>query len=155
MTVILELTLVSTEGLNNYTSCLNPILKPFITVTKFPPFTTTTPTTAWDNNMIRVPLDPTFFSEASSCLYLQLFIKRRIMGQDQIGWCFIPASDIGLLTPDSVRYLSYRLRGRDGSRRHVIINISVRLDITTSLSPNIDTTCYTVIGIPVTAIRRA
>ncbi|CAI8619362.1 unnamed protein product [Vicia faba] len=154
MTVILELTLISTEGLNNYTSCLNPTIRPFITLTKFPPTTTTTPITAWDNNMFRVSLDPTFFSEASSCLYLQLFIKRRIMGQAQLGWCFIPASDVGFLTSESVRYLSYRLRGSDGSRRHVIINISVRLEISTALSTNMDT-CHTVIGIPVTAIRRA
>ncbi|CAL5214755.1 unnamed protein product [Lathyrus oleraceus] len=153
MTVILELTLISTEGLNNYISCLNPTVRPFITLTKFPPTATTTPTTPWNNNMFHVPLDPTFFSEASSCLYLQLFIKRRIMGQAQLGWCFIPASDIGLLTPDSVRYLSYRLRGKDGSRRHIIINISVRLDIT-SLTTDMDT-CHTVIGIPVTAIGGA
>jgi len=153
MTVILELTLISTEGLNNYTSYLNPTIKPFITLTKFPP-TTSTPPKACDNiNMFHVPLDPTFFSDPSSCLYLQVFTKRRIMGQAQLGWCFVPASDIGLLTPGSVRYLSYRLRGKDGSRGHGIINISVRLEITTLMSSNMDT-CHTVIGIPVTTTFR-
>ncbi|GAU19503.1 hypothetical protein TSUD_77470 [Trifolium subterraneum] len=53
------------------------------------------------------------------------------MGQTQLGWCFIPASDVALLTPGSVQYLSYRLRERDGSRGQAIINISVRLEITT------------------------
>ncbi|KAK2385047.1 hypothetical protein QL285_072323 [Trifolium repens] len=153
MTVILELTVISIEGLNNYTSCLNPTITPIITLTKFPLTTTTTPIMAWDNNMFRVPLDPTFFQDASSYIYLQLFTKRRIMGQTQLGWCFIPASDIVLLRPGSVQYLSYRLRERDGSRGQAVINISVKLEITTLLSPNIDS-CDTVIGIPVTGVQR-
>ncbi|PNX80087.1 hypothetical protein L195_g009162 [Trifolium pratense] len=153
MTVLLELTVLSTEGLNNYTSCLNPTIRPFITLTKFPLTTTTTPIMARDNNMFRIPLDPTFFHNASSYLYLQIFTKRRIMGQTQLGWCFIPASDIALLRPGSVQYLSYRLRERDGTRGQVIINISVRLEITTLLSSNMDS-CNTVIGIPITAVRR-
>lgn len=160
-TSVIELTVISTEGLNNYTSYLNPTIRPSsITLTKFPP----TPTTAtvslsrWDDKF-RVSLDHSFFTDtySSSCLYLQLFTKRRFMSPAQIGWCMIPASDFGLLTPGSVRYLSYRLRGRDGCRGHAIINISIRLEntswLSTSLSPPTMDTCHTVIGIPVTAIR--
>lgn len=170
ITTVLELTIISTEGLDNYTdSCFSPTwLRPFITLTKLPPTPTLTHVTSGavdDIHKFRVPLDPTFFSDPYSSLYLRLFTRRRIVGPTQLGWCLIPASDIGPLTPGSVRYLSYRLRGRDNSSRgHAIINISIRLMeehehvnliapwISTSLSPTMDT-CHTVIGIPVKAIR--
>ncbi|KAJ1411850.1 C2 domain [Sesbania bispinosa] len=173
-TTVVELTVISAEGLHNYTSYFTPTIRPFITLTKLSGPATTThvskvddnPTPRWEDHKFRVPLDPTFFSDTHSSLYLQLFTKRRIVGPAQLGWCLIPGSDIGLLPPGSVQYLSYRLRGRDGSRGHAIVNISIRLLegkrqgrvnlnapwMLTSLSPTIDA-CHTVIGMPVTAIR--
>ncbi|TKY60582.1 hypothetical protein E2542_SST17681 [Spatholobus suberectus] len=152
---VVEITVTSLQGLNNYTSFLIPTIKPFITLSTH---VGSTSAVAEDTQKLRVALDPTFFSDVRSCLHLQLFTKRRILGPAQLGWCLIPAHDIGLLPPGSVRYLSYRLRGRDGARGHVIVNLSVRLEnapsMSTSLSPTMDT-CHAVIGIPVTAIRGA
>lgn len=155
---VLDITVTSLQGLNNYTSFLNPTIKPFITLTTLPPTASTSAFLDHTQNLkLRLALDPTFFSDMRSCLHLQLFTKRRIMGPAQLGWCVIPAHDIGVLPSSSVRYLSYRLRGRDGARGHVIVNLSVTLEnapwMSTSLSPTTDDTCHTVIGIPVTAIR--
>ncbi|RDY12939.1 hypothetical protein CR513_02200, partial [Mucuna pruriens] len=154
---VVEITITSLEGLNNYTSFLNPTIKPFITLSNLPSTHVVGSTSAvGDTQKFRIALDPTFFSDVRSCLHLQLFTKRRILGPAQLGWSLIPAHDIGLLPPGSVRYLSYRLRGRDGARGHVIINLSVRLEnapwMSTSQSPTMDA-CHTVIGIPVTTIR--
>ena len=176
-TIVLEISVISTEGLNNYTSYFNPTIKPFITITKLPTPTHVdvvddggggglSPTSSTWDHKFRVPVDPTFFSDGYSCLHLQIFTKRRIVGPAQIGWCLIPPSDIGLIPPGCVRYLSYRLRARDGSRGHAIINISVRLEGLANVyfdnnnnnnvpwvAPIVDAG-HTVIGIPVTAIRR-
>lgn len=170
-TTMMEITIISAEGLNKYTSYFNPTIKPFVTITKLP--ATATQMVSMSsvehggggilNHKFRVPVDHSFFQDLYSCLYLQLFTKRRIVGPAQLGWCLIPASDIGFLSPGSVRYLSYRLRAKDGSRGHAVINISVRLEghvhvnvnvppwLSTSVSPTVDT-CHTVIGIPVTAM---
>ncbi|KAK7358653.1 hypothetical protein VNO77_00591 [Canavalia gladiata] len=157
-TTVVEITLLSVEGLSNYTSFFNPSIKPFITLTNLPPNSMSRVEDG--DHKFRVPLDPTF-SDMRSCLHLHLFTKRKILGPAQLGWCLIPVSDIGLLPPGSVRYLSYRLRGRDGCRGHAIINLSVRLEghtnlnapwLSTSLSPELGAR-HTVIGIPVTAIR--
>ncbi|KAF1862597.1 hypothetical protein Lal_00014137 [Lupinus albus] len=162
-TVVVEITIISIEGLNNYTSFFNPTIKPFITITKLPSTTTTpmTTTTTW-NHKFRVTVDHSFFQDRYSCLYLQLFTKRRIMGPTQLGWCMIPASDIGVLPQGSVGYLSYRLRAKDGSRGYAVINLSVRLEghghghgyvnNVPRMSTNRDTP-HTVVGIPVTAVR--
>ncbi|CAL0330937.1 unnamed protein product [Lupinus luteus] len=167
-TVVVEITIISIEGLNNYTSFFNPTIKPFITITKLSTTTTTpiTTTLTWDHKF-RITLDHSFFQDRYQCLYLQLFTKRRIMGLTQLGWCMIPALDIGLLPQGSVGYLSYRLRAKDGSRGQAVINLSVRLEghghdghvhvsnvpwMSTSVSPTTDTR-HTVIGIPITAVR--
>lgn len=103
-----------------------------------------------EEHMFRVPVDHTFFFDTQhSSLQLQLYNKRRILGPTQLGWCMIPALDIGFLNhrdSAAVRYLSYRLRATDGCRSDIIINLSVKL----LGSPD---TCQTVIGIPVTAVR--
>lgn len=154
----LEISVVSIEGLNNYSSYFSRI-RPFIALTKLPT------QVVYDgggggtrDHVFRVPVDPTFFSDTYSCLHLQLYNNRRIVGPTKLGWCMIPPSDIASLLPnDSVRYLSYRLRATDGSRGHVIINLSIRLQRGGSCSslPWITPpyTCQTVIGIPVTAVR--
>lgn len=71
--------------------------------------------------MFRVPVDPSFFSVSYT---LTLPIPHH-----------------------SVSYLSYRLRAKDGSRTHFIVNLSIRLH--RSADPD---TCQPVFGIPVNAI---
>ncbi|KAJ1376149.1 hypothetical protein SESBI_50243 [Sesbania bispinosa] len=146
----LEISVESAEGLGEYSSFFSRV-RPFITLTKLPTHAVYQYEGGTREHVFRVPVDPTFFSDTYSSLHLQLYNKRRFVGPTQLGWCMIPASDIGILSHDSVRYLSYRLRATDGSRSHLIINLSIRLQgwIT---SPSLDT-CQTVIGIPVTALR--
>ncbi|KAI4315381.1 hypothetical protein L6164_028196 [Bauhinia variegata] len=166
---VLEITVLSVEGLRHNSFCLcSRRIRPFITLTKLP----APPTHAdkashaynskgddeggfksgWDQKF-RVPVDPTFFSDRYSSIHVQLYKKRPIVGQDQLGWCLIPAADIGFLPPGSIRYLSYRVRCKDGSRGNGIIDLSVTLDgfvqrMSTSAKPT-GNTCHTVIGIPV------
>ncbi|XP_020218098.1 uncharacterized protein LOC109801442 [Cajanus cajan] len=145
----LEISLVSAQGLNQRSSCFNQIT-PFITLTKLPAQAVYHHEGGGTgDHVFRVPLDPTFFSDTYSRLHLQLFNKRRFVGPTQLGSCLIPPSDIALLPYDSLRYLSYRLRARDGSRSHVIVNLSICL----RGSPDLHT-CQPVIGIPVTAVRK-
>ncbi|TKY70917.1 hypothetical protein E2542_SST07211 [Spatholobus suberectus] len=148
----LEITVVSAEGLNEHSSYFNRI-RPFITLTKLPAHVVY----QYDGggtgeHVFRVPVDPTFFSDTYSRLHLQLYNKRRFAGPTQLAWCLIPASDIALLPYNSLRYLSYRLRAKDGSRSHVIVNLSIRLQ--GSCYPMDPDTCQAVIGIPVTAVRK-
>ncbi|XP_061337283.1 uncharacterized protein LOC133284301 [Gastrolobium bilobum] len=153
MTTTLEIVVVSAEGLDKYSSSSSY----FITLVKLPNHAVCQHDGGGGTreHMFRVPVDPTFFSDRHSCLHLQLYNKRRIVGPTQLGWCLIPVTDIGLLPHDSVRYLSYRLRTRDGSRSHVIINLSVRLQGSCSSVPWLTSPSLvdTVIGIPVTAAR--
>lgn len=174
---ILEITILSAEGLQTSSAALfSRRIRPFITFTTVLPspynpskgdkkcqvYRTrvddeggTNPT--WGDKF-RVPLDATFFADIYSAVYLQLYTKRLIGGQAQLGWCQIPAHDIGTPPVGSVRYLSYRLRTRDGSRSHGIVNLAIKLEALAPVagqrvfldsgSPNVDTR-QTVIGIPV------
>lgn len=174
---ILEITILSAEGLNTSSAALfSHRIRPFITLTTALPspynpkkgdkkchvYSTrvddeggTNPT--WGDKF-RVPLDATFFTDIYSSVYLQLYTKRLIVGQAQLGWCQIPAHDIGTPPVGSVRYLSYRLRARDGSRSQGIVNLAIKLEALDTVagqrvfldsdSPNADTR-QTVIGIPV------
>lgn len=78
----------------------------------------------------QLPLDQTFFYLRKSGIYLQLYTKHLLMGNTQLGWCLIPVSDIfGRLIPvGSTQFLSYRLRDRDGSRGHGVVNVAVKLE---------------------------
>ena len=51
-------------------------------------------------------------------------------GKIQLGWFQIPAGDIleGFSPAGTLRHLSYRLRDRDGTRGHGIVNVAVRLE---------------------------
>jgi hypothetical protein len=176
---ILEITVLSAEGLKTSSSALfSNRVRPFITFTTALPspynpcskgdkkcpnaYRTrvddeggTNPT--WGDKF-RVPLDATFFADIYSSVHLQLYTKRLIVGQALLGWCQIPAHDIGSPPVGSVRYLSYRLRARDGSRSHGIVNLAIKLEALAPVagrrvfldsdSPNVDTR-QTVIGIPV------
>ncbi|XVF51536.1 hypothetical protein PTKIN_Ptkin04bG0192600 [Pterospermum kingtungense] len=165
----LELTVVSAQGLKS-TACSSLFshrLRPFITVTTFPPCTSSggcyyknrhvfqtrvddqggvNPT--WGDKF-HVPIDDTFFANRYSCIILQLFTKRLIAGQSQLGWCQIPAADIGLPPVGSVRQLSYRLRDGDGTRTQGVVNVTVKLEAPVSAAATTHDTCQPVIGVPV------
>ncbi|CAL5429841.1 unnamed protein product [Camellia sinensis] len=171
----MEITVISAEGLKNKSSALfSSSLRPFVTLTVPPPPTTTNgdkpchvyksrvddegdinPT--WGDKF-HLPIDATFLYKTHSFIYLQLYTKRVMGGQTQLGWCQIPAADIvdGLSPPGLLRRLSYRLRERDGSRGHGVVNIAVKLDSSISLNSNLTHLpemglCQkTVIGVPVT-----
>ncbi|KAE8677990.1 heat stress transcription factor B-2b [Hibiscus syriacus] len=157
----LEMTVVSAQGLKSPSFLFSRRLRPFITITTFPP-----PLNVADLKNLRgfqtrindqgginptwgdkfhVPIHHTFFANRYSCIYLRLFTKRLIAGQAQLGWCQIPAADIGLPPVGSVRQLSYRLRAADGTRTHGVVNVAVKLEGRIHSSE----TCQTVIGIPV------
>ncbi|PON86460.1 C2 domain containing protein [Trema orientale] len=177
--VTMEITVLSAEGLKaaSSTNIFSRRLRPFMTLSMAPSspyFPTnvdkschvyktrvddqggTNPT--WGDKF-RLPIDPSFFTNRYSGVYLQLYTKRLLLGQAQLGWCHIRAHDIGLPSAGTVRHLSYRLRARDGSRTRGVINLEVRLEglesagghgLSNSVSPTLPT-CQTVIGIPVRA----
>ncbi|KAK4262730.1 hypothetical protein QN277_028255 [Acacia crassicarpa] len=101
-----------------------------------------------EGGVLRVPADSSFLSDTQSCLYLEIYEKRRILGPTQVGWCLVPALDIGPPPPPHpspsvpVRCLSYRLRGRDGCVGSAIINLSIQLKDTCEAAPP-------VVGIPI------
>ncbi|KAG4972951.1 hypothetical protein AAZX31_11G025300 [Glycine max] len=150
-TTTLEICVVSAEGLKQQSSSYFSCIRPFITLTKLPAHMVYHhyDEGGTGEQVFRVPVDPTFFSDTYSRLHLQLYNKRRFAGLTQLGSCLIPPSDIALQPYHSVRYLSYRLRAKDGSRTHLTVNLSIRLHG----SPDLDT-CQPVIGIPVTAVRK-
>ncbi|XP_027913964.1 uncharacterized protein LOC114173657 [Vigna unguiculata] len=148
----LEITVMSAEGLNQHSSYFNRI-RPFFTLTKLPAHLLY----HYDgggtgDHVFRVPLDPTFFSDTYSRLHLHLYNNRRFVGPTLLGWCLIPPSDIAFPPSHSLRHLSYRLRAKDGSKTHLILNLSLRFQ--GSLYPLHPATCQPVIGIPVTALRK-
>ena len=171
----LEMTVVSAQELKNTSfSLFSHRLRPFITITTFPPnppcdatdhkrrhhvFQTTVDDQGGVNptwgDKFHVPIDDTFFANRYSCIYLHLFTKRLIAGQAQLGWCQIPAADIGLPPVGSVRQLSYRLMAGDGTRTQGVINVAVKLEgfvpATTHDQLSNDTS-QTVIGIPVSVM---
>lgn len=175
--LVMEITVLSAQGLKN-SAHFSQKIRPFITLTTSPPTNTPYRPTGddechvletrvdeqgginptWGDKFL-VPVDASFFSDRYSCINLQLYTKRLIMGRAQLGWCQIPAYDIvGFPSTGAVKYLSYRLRTRDGTRTHGIVNVAVKLEnlapvscekvsinaITTTFD-----TCGTVIGTPV------
>ncbi|KAI3727582.1 hypothetical protein L6452_16198 [Arctium lappa] len=148
----MEITIISAQGLKK-TSILSSIfsrghLRPFITLTTTPPssaaqggdrshvYTTTVdhegglnPT--WGDKFdLSGVIDANFFYHKYSCIYLQLYTNRLLLGPRFLGWCGIPAADIadGFSPAGTVRQLSYRLRKKDGSKGHGVVNVVVKLD---------------------------
>ncbi|MBA0708171.1 hypothetical protein Golax_020153 [Gossypium laxum] len=97
----LEMTVVSAQGLKNTSSFLfTHRLRPFITITTFPPpleaadlkscrgFQTRVDDQGGVNptwgDKFHVPIHHTFFANRYSCIYLQLFTKRLISGKAQL-----------------------------------------------------------------------
>ncbi|KAK4260539.1 hypothetical protein QN277_003638 [Acacia crassicarpa] len=155
----LEITILSVEGLHRRSSTGATLFSPSITLKKIPsPTNGNKPSHVYTPDVdqkFRVSLDSTFFSDGCSSLQLQLHAKRRLFGWTQLGWCLIPATDIGVLPSGSLRYLSYRLREQDGTRGHAIVNLSIRFEGVAPPSASTVDAGRTVIGIPVTAIRRS
>ena len=143
----MEITVISAQGLKNSSHFCHKI-RPFITLTTSPPAAAPCRPSGDENSHVYktrvddegginptwgdkflVPLDAGFLSNRYSCIYLQLYTKRLIMGRAQLGWCQIPAYDIvGFPATGSVRYLSYRLRARDGTRTNGVVNVAVKLE---------------------------
>ncbi|XP_043717040.1 uncharacterized protein LOC122665049 [Telopea speciosissima] len=147
----LEITVISAQGLRTKDSSLffpQRRLQPFITLTTNPPtippyvpfsaryvYQTKVDTTGGEcpswGDKFHIPIGNSFFSQRHSCIYLHIFTKpSRSWGRKcELGWCGIPATDIleGLWPAGTVRHLSYRVRERDGSRGHGVVNVAVSL----------------------------
>ncbi|KAK6117093.1 hypothetical protein DH2020_049138 [Rehmannia glutinosa] len=143
---LLEITIISAQHLMRTTTlAFSRRIRPFITLSAAS--TTTTSSNKHVNmyktrvddggglnptwgDKFQLPFDHIFFDQRYPGIYLQLYTKHLLMGQTQLGWCLIPAADIvNQFSPvGSTRFLSYRLRTRDGSRGHGIVNVAVRLD---------------------------
>ncbi|KAF8032976.1 hypothetical protein BT93_D1765 [Corymbia citriodora subsp. variegata] len=140
--VSVEITVVSAQGLKNPT--LNALfsrrLKAFATLSAVSSKSTKgqVHTTSVDrrggsnptwNEKFRLAVDPAFFADLRSSVYLTVHARRLAGGQALLGWCQIPAGDI--LSPaapaGSVVFLSYRLRDRDGTRGHGTVDVSARV----------------------------
>lgn len=94
-----------------------------------------------------VTIEADFFT-TNSCMYLQLHTKRRLLGRRkvQLGWCHIPAADIGAPPVGSVRHLRYKLRAKDGSMSQGIVDLQVKLE---SYGCRVQSGPQEVIGTPV------
>ncbi|CAI9759408.1 unnamed protein product [Fraxinus pennsylvanica] len=148
---ILEITVVSAQDLSTATSSaiFRRRLRPFVTLDITVPFSQYRPATSSSNEHIqvyktkvdyiggknptwgdkfRLPIDVTFFYQIHFGICLKLYTKRLLWGRTQLGWCRIPAADMVdcLFLARSIRFLSYRLRARDGSRGHGIVNVAVK-----------------------------
>ncbi|KAI3812962.1 hypothetical protein L1987_17675 [Smallanthus sonchifolius] len=137
----MEITIISAQGLK-YSSLFSHHIRPFITLTTTPPssrtqvYTTTVdhqgglnPTWGDKFDLSNV-VDASFFYHKSSYIYLQLYTSRLLLGPRFLGWCGIPAVDIadGFSPAGTVRQLSYRLRKKDGSKGHGVVNVLVKLE---------------------------
>ncbi|OAY59854.1 BON1-associated protein 2 [Manihot esculenta] len=171
----MEITIISAQGLKtNSSSPFSHRLRPFITITAYP----LAASSCSDDNKRRIystriddqggvnptwgdkfyiPIDTAFLTNRYSCIYLELYTKRLIMGRVLLGWCQIPVTDIGFPPEGSVRHLSYRLLARDGTKGHGIVNLTVKLTDFSSVgsqrfsdlnSKKISQSGSTVIGIP-------
>lgn len=168
----MEITVISAQGLKKTSSGpFSHRLRPFITITAYPPnphnsnekcqmYRTRVDDQGGVNptwgDKFHVPIDTAFFQNRYSCIYVHLYTKRLITGQVQLGWCQVPVTDIGFLPEGSVKYLSYRILARDGTRTPGVVNLAIRLTSFQQVAVLPDSRasdeCKTVIGIPVTMI---
>ncbi|MFS7941758.1 putative C2 domain superfamily protein [Helianthus anomalus] len=149
----MEITVISAQGLKK-PSLFSHHLRPFITLTTTPPsaphgghvFTTTVAHDAGVNVNANVNVDvnhtwgdkfdlsnvvdASFFQRGCSCIYLEVYCKRFLLGPRFLGWCGIPVVDIvdGFSPVGTVRRLSYRLRKKDGSRTRGVVNVAVKVE---------------------------
>ncbi|XP_076951815.1 protein SRC2-like [Bidens hawaiensis] len=137
----MEITIISAQGLKT-PSLFSHNLQPFIHLT-----TTTSPTGGHHTTTVdhEGGVNPTwgdkfdlsniidaskFFYNKCSCIYLYLYTNRLLLGPRLLGWCGIPVADIvdGMSPVGTMRQLSYRLRKKDGSKGHGVVNVMVKLD---------------------------
>ncbi|KAM0015499.1 putative C2 domain-containing protein [Helianthus debilis subsp. tardiflorus] len=143
----MEITIISAQGLKK-PSLFSHHLLPFITLTTTPPsaphgrhvFTTTVAHDAgvnvndnhtWGDKFdLSNVVDASFFQRGCSCIYLEVYSKRFLLGPRFLGWCGIPVVDIvdGFSPVGTVRRLSYRLRKKDGSRTRGVVNVAVKVE---------------------------
>lgn len=151
---VAEITVVSAEGLMPFSSVFSlrrRRLRPFITLSTVAPrvhYKTSVASVdypTWGDASFRIPFD--IFPDGSF-VFLRLFTERLFLGPALIGWCRVPAADVGQPPVGPVRHLSYRLRDRDGSRSRVIVNLAVKLESQAAEEP-----CRTVIGLPAAVLR--
>ncbi|CAO2819948.1 unnamed protein product [Amaranthus hypochondriacus] len=150
---MLELTVISAQGIKSSSSSFSLFshhLKPFITITSSSSSSSSSnsikpcrnchvystkvddeggPNPTWGDKFL-LPLDHKFFSSTNnySCIYLQLFTKRALLGPTLLGWIRIPVCDIfdAHFPLGLTHHLSYRLRKRDGSKGNGVINVSCK-----------------------------
>ncbi|CAN4077783.1 unnamed protein product [Withania somnifera] len=148
----MEITIISAQGLKN-TTTWPWRLRPFATVSTVMPTSsfssvtaaTKVQTTSVDekigniktnnsNSMLGdkfyLSINPSQFLHAHICIYIQIYSKNFLKGRSELGWCMIPATDVldGLIPVGFVRQFSYRLRNKDGSRGHGVVNVAVKLE---------------------------
>nr|XP_009770722.1 PREDICTED: BON1-associated protein 2-like [Nicotiana sylvestris] len=174
----MEITIISAQGLKNNTTWWR--LRPFATVStvataSISATTTEVYTTSVDEkggenpkwgDKFHLSLDASLFLHGHLCIYLQIYSKNFFNRRSELGWCMIPAADVfdRLLPTGFVRQFSYRLRNKDGSRGHGVVNISVKMEASFLLGmhpqrsplmaylPEVsDCSPVPVVGIPVTS----
>ncbi|XP_052170954.1 BON1-associated protein 1-like [Diospyros lotus] len=174
----MEITVISAEGLINNTSkpLFSHRLRPFATVTA-PPCSSRTAAAGdkpnpvyrtrvddeggknpnWGDKFV-LPIDANFLYQSQCSIFVELYTKLLTGGHSQLGWCQIPAFDIldGLTPPGSVRHLSYRLRARDGSKGHGVVNLAVKLEASVSARNSREMGLgQTVMGFPAAVVAAA
>ncbi|TYG77373.1 hypothetical protein ES288_D03G189500v1 [Gossypium darwinii] len=128
---VMELTVLPIENLKKQASCglFTRHLRLHISLTKFNGVKNLCEGNAEKSTFgesFVVPIESTFFAN-NSYINLQLHTKRLLGRKDLLGWCQIPAADIGEPPVGSVRYLSYKLRGKYGSRGNKIVDLRLKL----------------------------
>ncbi|KAM3263416.1 hypothetical protein P3L10_000410 [Capsicum annuum] len=151
----MEITIISAHDLKN-TPTWPWRLRPYATVSTVPTTSTNTTTvtevhtTSIDENIgdnssnnnnnnnnnptwgdkFHLSINPSLFLHGHICIYIQLYSKNFLKGKSELGWCMISPTDVfdGLIPADFVRQFSYRLRNKDGSRGHGVVNIAIKLD---------------------------
>lgn len=139
-----EITVISAQGLkesSTKSSFFSKRLKPFVTLTPTtlsspwrPPEDDATHRTKIDsrggknptwNETFRVTVQDSSFlyGASSSAVLLRVYADHRTL----LGWCYVQVADIAQPLTGQVRFLSYRLRARDGTRSRGTIDLAVRL----------------------------
>ncbi|XWS38402.1 hypothetical protein CRYUN_Cryun19dG0128000 [Craigia yunnanensis] len=131
---VMEITVLSAENLNKPASCglLSRRLRPFISITNSNGHNPLADCKCDDEKFtfgekFIVPIEFNFFTNIYSYLCLHIYTKSVLGRQAELGWCRIPATDIGAPPVGSTRHLSYKLLAKDGSKGHGIVNLEVKL----------------------------
>ncbi|EOY24650.1 hypothetical protein QQP08_011711 [Theobroma cacao] len=131
---VAEITFLSAENLKKPSfALLSRRLRPIISIS-ISKFNGNNPRADYKGDVLTlddkflVPIEANFFANRCSRIHLQLHTTWLLGRQAQLGWCWIGADDIGAPPVGSVRYLSYRLRSKDGTKGNGIVNLKLKLD---------------------------